>query len=93
MMRKPRTRDDYWYTKLSNSEPQKVYRECPKCGMRTGIPIIYDTQFCYMCKTTIYVDEKRNEEEKKKFEFLRELKKKGIYKDEKRNNKKNIWGE
>lgn len=77
-VRKPRTKDDYWYTKVANAQPKKAYRECPCCGKKVGIPIIYPTQFCYMCKSTIYVDEERNEQERRKYKFLNELKKKGI---------------
>ena len=91
-MRKPRSKDDYWYTKLTNAEPKKVYRECPNCGKRVAIPTIYPTQFCYMCKTTIYVDEELNEKEKGKYKFLNELRKKGITNDTKKKKyKKKIW--
>lgn len=77
-MRKPKSKDDWWYTRLVNAEPKKIYRECPCCGMRTGIPEIYPTQYCYMCGKVIYRDEERNNQEKKKYEFIRKLKKEGI---------------
>ena len=77
-MKKPRTKDDYWYTQMTNAQPKRVYRRCPKCGMKAPLLTIYPTQFCYMCKTTIYLDEEKNEAERRKYKFINELKKKGI---------------
>lgn len=88
LMKRPKTRDDYWYNKVANAEPKKIYRECPRCGMKTGIPEIYKTQWCFMCGETIYADEELNEKAKKKCEFIRKLKGKGID----INDKKNIRG-
>lgn len=76
-------KDNVWYKKVTNSEPRKVYRECPNCGKRTGIPIIYKDQWCFMCGETIYRDKKLNEQAKKKYEFRRKMK--GIINE---NNKK-----
>lgn len=87
-MRKPMTKDDYWYQRISDSQPKKIYRQCPCCGMTVGIPEMYDTRFCYMCKSTIYVDETRNEQERRKYKFLKELEKKGIKTNDKKNTKK-----
>lgn len=77
-MKKPRTKDDYWYNRIANSEPEKIYRDCPNCGMRVGIPVIYNTKFCYMCGATIYSSWNRNENARKKYRFFKELEKKGI---------------
>ena len=85
-MRKPRTKDDYWYNKITNAEPKKIYRYCPRCGSKTGIPDIYKTKFCFMCGEVIYVDETKNEEMRKKYAFIRKLEKKGI----KLNDKKTV---
>ena len=84
LMRNPRTKDDYWYQRVKDAEPKRIYRTCPKCGMKTGIPEIYPSRFCYMCNTTVYVDEELNERERKKYQFLKELKKKGITNDNKK---------
>lgn len=75
LMRKPKTKDDYWYNKIMDAEPNKIYRCCPKCGSKVGIPEYYPTKFCYMCGETIYVDEDKNEEIRKKYAFMRKLKK------------------
>lgn len=83
-MRKPRTKDDYWYQKIMDAEPKKVYRECPKCGCRVGIPIIYNTKFCYMCGSTIYASWNKNEAAKRKYKFIKELEKKGIKANDKK---------
>ena len=85
-MRKPRTKDDYWYQKIVNTEPPKVYRDCPKCGRRVGIPIMYNTKTCFMCGSTIYASKRKNDAAKRKYKFIKELEKKGI----KANDKKNI---
>lgn len=77
-MRKPRTKDDYWYNKITNAQPKKTYRECPKCGMRTGISEPYTYETCFMCGSMIYLDEELNEKEKQKYKFMNELKRKGI---------------
>ena len=77
-MRKPRTKDDYWYTKVTNAEPKKVYRYCPRCGSKTGIPEIYQTKFCFMCGEVIYADEEQNEKAKQRIMFLKKLEKKGL---------------
>lgn len=77
-MKKPRTRDDYWYNKITNAEPNKIYRCCPRCGMKVGIPETYKQKCCFMCGEVIYVDETKNEEVKKKYAFIRKLKQKGI---------------
>ena len=77
-MRKPKTKDDYWYTQVINGQPPKVYRECPKCGMRVAIPVTYSQKLCYMCHATIYQSKTKNEKAKRKYKFLNELKKKGI---------------
>ena len=81
-------KDDNWYKKITQAEPKKIYRECPNCGKRTGIPIIYKTQWCFMCGETIYADEAENEKARKKYEFLRNLKERGV----KENDKKTIRG-
>lgn len=83
-MKKPRTRDDYWYNKISEAEPKKVYRCCPKCGSKVGIPEMYTQQFCFMCKEVIYVDEEENEKARKKFAFIRKLNEKGLKLDVKK---------
>lgn len=74
--------DKNWYNKVVNSEPKKIYRECPNCGKRVGIPEIYPTQWCFMCGETIYRDLDKNEEAKKKYEFKRKMK--GIKEDDKK---------
>jgi len=86
-MRNPRTKDDYWYTKIVNSEPKKIYRCCPKCGSKVGIPEIYETKYCFMCGEIIYTDEAKNEESRKRIDFTRKLKQKGLKLDVK--NKRN----
>lgn len=78
LMRKPKTKDDYWYNKISEAEPTKVYRYCPRCNKKVGIPDIYKTKFCFMCGEVIYVDETKNEEARKKYAFMRKLEKKGL---------------
>lgn len=78
VMRKPRTKDDYWYNKLLDAEPNKIYRLCPKCHSKVGIPEIYTQQYCFMCNETIYVDEEKNEAARKKYDFIRKLEKKGL---------------
>jgi hypothetical protein len=77
-MRKPRTTDDWWYQKIKDAEPKKIYRNCPRCGMKTGIPEIYPTRFCYICKATVYIDEELNEKARKKYKFLKEMERNGI---------------
>ena len=88
IMRRPRTKDDYWYNKITNAEPKKIYRYCPNCGSKVGIPEIYPTKFCFMCGEIIYVDEKKNELARKKYAFIRKLEKKGVKLNDK--NKRNI---
>ena len=83
-----RSKDDNWYHKITQAEPKKIYRACPCCGYRTGIPEIYKTQWCYMCGEVIYVDEEENEKARKKYEFMRKLKGKGILKDDKKVNRR-----
>lgn len=78
IMRKPKTKDDYWYQKITKAEPKKIYRYCPKCNSKVGIPEIYKTKYCFMCGEVIYVDEKKNEEMRRKYYFIRKLEKKGI---------------
>ena len=78
LMRKPKTKDDYWYNKISEAEPTKIYRYCPKCNAKVGIPEIYKTKYCFMCGETIYVDEELNEKSRKKIAFMRKLKQKGV---------------
>ena len=75
-------KDKNWYNKVVNSEPKKIYRECPNCGKRVGIPEIYPTQWCFMCGETIYRDLEKNEEAKKKYEFMRKMK--GINENDKK---------
>lgn len=77
--------DKKWYDKVVNAEPKKIYRECPNCGKRVGIPEIYPTQWCFMCGETIYRDLEKNEEAKKKYEFKRKMK--GINENDKKNNR------
>ena len=83
---KLRKKDDAWYKKVTSAEPKKIYRECPNCGKRTGIPVIYKTQWCYMCGEKIYIDEELNNKAKKKYEFMRKMK--GLNKDVKKNNRR-----
>lgn len=83
-MRKPRTKDDYWYQKIVNTEPPKVYRDCPKCGRRVGIPIMYNTKTCFMCGSTIYASKRKNDAAKRKYKFIKELEKKGIKANDKK---------
>ena len=90
LMRKPRTKDDYWYNKITEAEPKKIYRYCPKCGSKVGIPEIYATKYCFMCNAVIYVDERKNEEMRKKYAFMRKLKQKGLKLNDK--DKRNIRG-
>lgn len=78
IMRKPRTKDDYWYNKITEAEPKKIYRYCPRCNKKVGIPEIYKTKYCFMCGETIYVDEAKNEEVRRKLFFIKNLEKKGI---------------
>ena len=78
-MKNPRTMDDKWYQKIRDAEPKKIYRNCPRCGRKTGIPEIYPTKFCYLCNTTIYADEELNEQARKYYRFIREMERKGIY--------------
>lgn len=85
---KLRKKDDAWYKKITQAEPKKIYRACPCCGYRTGIPEIYKTQWCYMCGKIIYADEEENEKARKKYEFMRKLKGKGILKDDKKVNRR-----
>ena len=77
-MKRPITKDDYWYNKIANAEPNKIYRCCPRCGMKVGIPDYYLRKYCYMCGETIYVDEEKNEEIRKKYAFMRKLAQKGV---------------
>jgi hypothetical protein len=79
---KRRKKDDAWYKKITSAEPKKVYRNCPNCGKRVGIPVIYPTQWCYMCGETIYADEVENEKARKKYEFMRKMK--GINENDKK---------
>ena len=77
-MRKPRTKDDYWYTKITNAEPKKIYRYCPRCGSKVGIPEIYQTKYCFMCGEVIYTNEELNEKSRQRIAFIRKLEKKGL---------------
>lgn len=88
IMRKPRTKDDYWYNKITEAEPKKIYRYCPRCNKKVGIPEIYPTKYCFMCGEVIYVDERKNEEMRKKYAFIRKLEKRGVKLNDK--NKRNI---
>jgi len=88
LMRKPRTKDDYWYTKITNAEPKKIYRYCPRCNAKVGIPEIYKTKFCFMCGEIIYANEEENEKARKKIMFTRNLEKRGVKLNVK--NKRNI---
>lgn len=83
---KLRKKDDAWYKKITQAEPKKIYRECPNCGKRVGIPIIYKDQWCFMCGEKIYVDKELNEQAKKKYEFMRKMK--GINKNDKKTNRR-----
>lgn len=76
MMRYPKTRDDWWYTRKSDSEIPKVYAYCPRCGMKCGIDIRYTQKFCYMCGEVIYANAEENEKSRKKIEFKRKLERK-----------------
>ena len=86
-MRKPRTKDDYWYNRIMAAEPPKVYRCCPRCNSKVGIPETQTQKICFMCKDIIYVDERKNEEMRKKYAFMRKLKQKGLKLNDK--NKRN----
>lgn len=83
-MRKPRTKDDYWYQKIMDAEPPKIYRDCPNCGRRVGISIMYSSKFCFMCGSTIYANKTKNEAAKRKYKFIKELEKKGIKANDKK---------
>lgn len=87
-MRKPRTKDDYWYTRVTNAEPKKIYRHCPRCGSKVGIPEIYQTKFCFMCGEVIYADEELNEKAKQRIIFLKKLEKKGLKLNAKKPNRR-----
>lgn len=85
-MRYPRTKDDYWFNKVTNNEVEKVYRRCPYCNMKVGIPTYRATKFCYMCNSKIYVDEELNELARRKYNFIKEIKKRGVNVNDKRTN-------
>lgn len=75
---RPRTKDDYWYKRITDAEPPKIYRYCPKCGAKTGIPITNKMKSCFMCGETIYVDEELNQKSRMKIMFEKKLKEKGL---------------
>ena len=77
-MKYPRTKDDYWFNKVTNAEPKRIYRKCPRCGMKVGIPETRQYKFCYMCNATIHVDEWKNERDRKRYKFFKMLEKKGV---------------
>ena len=88
LMRKPRTKDDYWFNKLSDAEPNKVYRYCPKCNSKVGIPETYVSRYCFMCGETIYVDEEKNEQMRNKYKFIRKMKQKGLELNDKKSTRR-----